>query len=906
MSETRLPEPGADQVIYLVDIFSYVFRAYYAIGHLSNSKGQPTGAVLGVTRMLQRLWKDQQPQHLAVAMDSPKPTWRKEMYEPYKANRPSPPPDLVEQIPLVQQMVEAYRIPIMQLDGFEADDCIATAVARAREAGLRCVVVTGDKDLMQLVDEYTVVYDTMKDKVWGPPEVEAKFGVPPSLVGDFLALTGDSSDNIPGVPSVGPKTATKLLQQYHSLTAILAAGSEIKGKLGTKIVDHADQARLSRELVELRKDVTIDFSLDALRFGSPDVPRLRSLWEGLEFRQLLAELPDALPDAPPSEAPRQYRTIHTREQLEQAIAEIREAGEVSVDLETTSLDAVQASIVGIALSWKEREGWYVPVGHSYLGVPEQLQRDEALELLRPLLEDPAIRVYGQNFKYDDIVFRQHGLKVAHVAFDTMMASYLLDPGKRSHGLDQLALDELGHRTMTYDEVTQKKRGSQLLFPEVEVDAATQYAGEDAEIVFTLVKKLAPRIDNEGFTSLLEDLELPLGRVLAKMELAGILVDQALLQRLSRDVGSQLLELQQQAEAAAGRTFNVNSPQQLAAVLFDDLGLPMVKKTKGKTARSTDIEVLTELAGLHPLPGIVLEYRQLAKLKGTYLEGLPRLVNRQTKRIHTSYNQAVAATGRLSSSEPNLQNIPIRTELGRQIRRAFIAAPGHRLLAADYSQVELRVLAHLSEDPLLVAAFQQEEDVHERTAREIFAVPPDQEVSSDQRRRAKAINFGVVYGKTEYGLAKELGITRKEATDFIADYFERYAGVKRFMDATIEGARDGASVHTLLGRRRFLPDLRSRNYSARTAAERMARNTPIQGTAADIMKLAMVRLSARLRREGLQARMLLTVHDEVVLEVPDSEAERVEKVVVEEMMGAAELHVPLVVDVGWGPTWAEAH
>lgn len=913
MGTALLPDAGAGDVLYLVDVSSYVYRAYFAIGHLSNSEGLSTNAVLGVTRMLQRLWRERKPAYCAVAMDSRTPTWRCEVYAEYKAHRPPPPADLKEQIPVVGEVVEAYSIPVLQCDGYEADDVIATATRLARAAGLRVVIVTGDKDLMQLVDGGVLIYDTMKDKVYGAAEVEEKFGVGPELLGDLFALMGDASDNIPGVPSVGPKTAAKLIGSHGSLEAVLAAAPTIKGKLGQALVENVEAARLSRRLVALCDDVGIPFDLDKLRFGAPDVPRLRALLERLEFNQLLHDLEVATgaPAPAAAEAPRRtYRTIFTRHELERAVAEIRARGEVSVDLETTSVNPVRAAIVGVALSWAEGEGWYVPVGHLYLGAPKQIPLEEALEVLRPVLEDRAIRVYGQNFKYDDIILRRHGVMTANVAFDTMMASYLLDAGKRSHGLDQLAWDELGHKTITYDEVTLKKRGSQLRFDEVEVEAATEYAGEDAEIVFTLVKRLGPKVQKAGYTTLLERVELPLGRVLAAMEMAGVLVDTKRLGELSRAVGEQLQQLEAKAQAVAGHGFNLNSPQQLATILFDELGLTEVKKTKGKTARSTDVEVLTELAREHELPAVVLEHRQLAKLKGTYLDGLPKLVNPQTGRIHTSYNQAVAATGRLSSSEPNLQNIPIRTDLGREIRKAFVAPPGHLLLAADYSQVELRVLAHLANDLLLIESFRIGEDVHARTAREIFGVAG--EVSKEQRRRAKTINFGVVYGKTEYTLARDLGISKAEARQFITDYFARYAGVKAFMDSIIEEARRENGVKTLLGRRRFLPDINSKNPAARLAAERMARNAPIQGTAADIMKIAMVRLDERLRREGLASRMVLTVHDELVLEVPEAEQERARAAVVEVMSGAGDLlglnplKVPLVVDVGWGTTWAEAH
>jgi len=906
MTDTALPEPGSKSAFYIVDISSYIFRAYYAIGPLTTSSGTATNAVFGVTRMLQALWKEHKPEYLAVAMDSRTPTWRKLEYAEYKANRPPPPPDLKEQFPLVREVVEGFAIPVLQRDGFEADDIIATAAKRAKAAGLTTIIVTGDKDLMQLVDDEVLVYDTMKNKVFGAKEVEKKHGVRPDQLGDYLALVGDSSDNVPGVPKVGPKTACKVLAEHDTLEAVLAAAPNIKGKLGENLVNHVEDARLSRHLVSLREDVEIDFQLEELRFGDPDVPKLRELFTRLEFWRLVAELGDDETEEGDDSAPeRRYETIASRRQLDEALEAIEKVGAVSLDLETTSLDPVRAEIVGIALSWEPHVGYYVPVAHRD-EASTQLPLEDVLDALRPLLEDGKVKVYGQNFKYDDIILRRNGLHVAHVAFDTMMASYLIDADKREHNLDRLAGDLLGYKAMSYNEVTDKKRGSQLSFDEVSVDKATRYAAEDAEVVFTLVQKMEPIVDDSGFGPLLRDIELPLGRVLATMELRGVLVDTELLETQSRQVGTTLAVLEAKAHEAAGRSFNVNSPLQLAVILFDEIGLEPVKKTKGRTGRSTDVEVLTELSDAHPLPAIILEHRGLAKLKGTYLDGLPKLVNPQTGRIHTSYNQAVAATGRLSSSNPNLQNIPVRTELGREIRRAFTAPEGSRLLSADYSQIELRVLAHLSGDPLLTESFNAGEDVHERTAREVLGLGADEPVDRELRRRAKAINFGVIYGKTDYGLAKELGISHHEAVAFKKDYFDRYAGVASFMDDVIEQAKGVDGVRTLAGRRRRLPEINARNPARRAAAERMARNTPIQGTAADIMKIAMIRIAERLEREKLDASMVLTVHDEVVLEVARDCEESVEAVVREEMERAAELDVPLVVDAGWGDCWADAH
>jgi DNA polymerase I len=896
-----LPWPDGTEILYLIDVSSFVFRAYYSVKGLTTARGEPTNAVFGVANMLVSLFKDYAPSHVAVAMDSRTPTFRREIYPAYKANRPPPPEDLKVQFPFVRELVEAFDLAVLQRDGFEADDLIATAARAASKAGLKVVIVSADKDLMQLVGPGVVMLDTMKEKLWDAAAVEEKWGVPPALVGDLLAIGGDSSDNIPGVPRVGPKTAAPLLVEFGGLEPLLANLDKVGSKaLAARLAEHAEAARLSRRLVELA-DVTDSVDLDATHHGPPSQERLAPVLDRFELKKLKERLfgADAAVKLPSPEVT--YRTILTMGELRAAADEIRAAGRFAVDLETTSVSPVLAEIVGVALSWRPFEAVYVPVAHR---AGPALPLAEVLAVLRPLLEDPGIGAVAQNAKYEDIIFRRHGVRMANVAFDPMLASYLLRGEGRGHGLDALAGEILGRPTITFEEVTEKTRGSQLAFADVTVERATRYSGEDAEIALALAEAMAPQIEAAGMRSLLQDVEIPLERVLSGVELAGVKVDTDLLGEMSGVYADAIAALETDAYAAAGHELNLASPKQLQQVLFEELSLPVQRKTK--TGYSTDSEVLEQLAPLHPLPAILVEHRLLSKLKGTYIDALPRLVNAATGRIHTSFNQTVTATGRLSSSNPNLQNIPIRTDRGRDIRRAFVASPGHVLLSADYSQIELRVLAHLSQDAELVAAFREGEDVHARTARAVFGIPKGAEVPRERRAQAKTVNFGVIYGKTEFSLAKELGIPRSEAKRFIDGYFALHSGVARYMEETIAQARVELSVATMLGRRRLLPELASANHTVRQAAERMARNTPIQGTAADLLKLAMIRVDRRLAAERLRARMILTVHDELVFEVSEDEVERVEKAVREEMEGALELRVPLVVDTGTGPSWAEAH
>ena len=908
---TTLPPPGDPKALYVLDLSGYVFRAYHAVAPLSNSKGEPTFATLGVTNMLHALVRNQRPHLLAVAMDSVTPTFRHALYAEYKANRPPPPPDLHVQMDRCRQVAEAYAIPVLQCDGVEADDLLATCVAEARKHGLFTVICSGDKELLQLVADDVIMWDAMRSRIFGAAEVKEKWGVAPDRVRDLLALMGDSSDNVPGVAHVGEKTAVKLLTEFDTLDGVYQNLDKIKGKVRENLALHEADARLSRELVSLKHDVPMRFDVEQLVYGGYERATVRALFEDLEFTKLVAALDaeDARAAADGAAAaavalagPAVYEPVLTLESLDAAVAQCRAAGAFAVDTETTSLDTTAAALVGVSLSWRPGHGVYIPVGHRVLGDPTQLARAAVLDALRPLFADAAVKKYGQNIKYDDIVLRRAGVPVSGYAFDTMLASYLIDPERHTHKLDEISKSELGYEMVSYESVTKQGKGRQVTFDEVDIARATRYAAEDAEVVSRLVERLRPRLDSEGLTGLLNDVELPLALLLGRIEEHGVLVDAAHLKAMSKQAGAEVLTLEAEAHAMVGHPFNVNSPKQLETILFDELKLPVVKKTK--TGRSTDAEVLEELAGQHALPHKILEIRGLTKLIGTYLDALPQLVD-ATGRVHTSFNQAVAATGRLSSNNPNLQNIPIRTPLGREIRRAFVAPAGCLILSADYSQIELRVLAHLSGDPILVDAFRAGDDVHVRTAMEIFKVARA-DVSKEMRAKAKTTNFAVIYGQGESSLGKRLGITRDEAAEFIEKYFQTFATLRRYLDAVVANARTGEGVRTLLGRRRFLPDLHSSNRALRLTAERVAQNTPIQGTAADIIKLAMLRVDERLTAGGFATKMVSTVHDELVFEVPEGEREAVGAMVKATMESVMPLAVPLVVECGWGQNWGDAH
>jgi DNA polymerase-1 len=882
----------------LIDLSGYVFRAYHALPALTNTRGEPTNATYGTVSMLHKLVEERRPVYLGVAMDAPGPRMRQEIDARYKAHRPPPPEDLAIQMKRAREFVEAYRIPIFIGEGLEADDLVAVAVARAREQGLRVVIASSDKDLMQLVDaDHVMLWDAMRDRVYGEPEVIAKFGVPPGQLRDLLALVGDTSDNVPGVPGVGVKTAAELLTQFGTLDAIYARLDEVKkAKIKESLREHEQDARISKDLVTLQTDGAVEFDLEALRYGGSDVERLRALFTELGFTRFLKELP-----APTIEAlalSEAYETVLAKDALAQLAAEARSEGMLALAVLGSSPEAMRAHVTGLALAVKPGRGAYLPLGHRYLGSPKQLSLDDVREVLGPVLADAAVRKVGHDLKYSEVVLGRHGVPLAGVAMDTMLATYLLDP-EAQNTLEAVAERDAGVRLSPLSAAPAKRGSSPRTFDELEVTEATAHAARFAEVTLLLEGRLTPKLQADNVERLLGDLELPLSHVLAGMERTGVFVDLGALDGLGKEMAKELALLEQKAKEAAGHDFNLGSPKQLEAVLFDDLGLRAVKRTK--TGRSTDAEVLEALADDHPLPGIVLEHRAIAKLKGTYVDAFPRLVLPETGRIHTRWSQAVAATGRISSQDPNLQNIPIRTALGKLIRRAFVAPPGHQIVSADYSQIELRVLAHLSKDPVLVDAFQSGQDVHVRTAMEIFSVPASG-VTDEMRGRSKTINFGVIYGMGEAALAKRLSIPRAEAGRFIDAYFERYRGVATFMDKTLAEARRTEVVHTLFGRRRNVSDLRNSDRMRRAYAERIAQNTPIQGTAADLLKLAMVRLAEPVVPG---ARMVLTVHDELAFEVPDARVEEAKEKIRSVMETVHPFDVPLVVDVGAGHTWADA-
>ena len=881
--------------IYLIDGSSYIHRAYHATGGLSNSKGFPTGAVFGFTNMIVKTLKEKSPEHIVVVFDAKGPTFRHEKYEAYKANRPSMPEDLRLQIPWIHKVVDAYSLPALSLEGFEADDIIATITREAREQGWSVIVVSGDKDLTQLVGEGVVMWDPQRDIVYDPEGVKKKYGVPPDKVLDFLALMGDSSDNIPGVPGVGEKTAARLIDQFGSLEGVYAGLEQItQKKMKESLAANKDQAFLSRDLVRLDDRVLLDRSLEDLAVAESDSTKLREIFKEMEFKRLLSELPTER-----SLDYSGYRVVRDKEELAKWVKRIKEIGRLSVDTETTSEQPVRAELVGISLCCEDGQASYIPVGHVK---GPQLAKKDVLEALRQVLEDESIEKIGQNIKYDLIVLKREGVEIRGIACDTMLASYLLDPSRRGHSLDDLAEIFLEHRTIHIKELIGTGK-NQIRFSEVDIADATEYACEDADVAFKVAEILCPRVEREGLGDLFRNVELPLIPVLADMEIAGVRVDIAYLNQLSEEFGAMLKKTETEIYAIAGECFNINSPKQLSEILFERLGLKSGKKTK--TGLSTSLDVLEELALQHPLPRKILDYRSIFKLKSTYVDALTSLVNPATGRIHTSYNQAVAATGRLSSSDPNLQNIPVRTSEGRKIRAAFVPEEGYTFVAADYSQIELRVVAHISGDQRLTEAFSRGEDIHAITAVGMFGGSPAQ-VTPDMRRRAKVINFGIIYGMGPYNLAGQLNIGLKLAKQYLDEYYRTYSGVKRFMDELPEKAAKDGFVTTLLGRKRFLPDLNNPNRIAQQAARRMAINTPIQGTAADLMKLAMIRVHHALKAAGIPGKMILQVHDELILEVKDSAAQEAAALLKKEMEGVYPLSVPLVVDVAMGKNWGEAH
>ncbi|MBI5185246.1 MAG: DNA polymerase I [Nitrospinae bacterium] len=888
--------------IFLIDGSSYIFRAFYAIRtSLANSKGTPTNAVYGFARMLLKVIRDEQPDYLAVVFDSGGKTTRHGYYPEYKANRAAMPEELAPQIPYIHELVKSFNIGVVCLEGVEADDIIGTLAVKSRQEGFDVTIVSGDKDMMQLVGDGVTMLDTMKDKRIGPAEVKEKLGVGPEKVIDLMGLMGDSSDNIPGVPGIGPKTALELVLEFGDMENAIAHAGEIKKKsVREKLSQFAEHARLSRRLVTIDTGLELAVRPEDLKRREVDREAVARLFKELEFSTLLQELSLA---ASPAERPeKNYRTIFLWEELEEVLNKIIEAGSFALDLETTSIRPVFAKIVGISLSFQPHQAFYIPLAHDYLGCPQQLGRAAVLKKLRPVLEDPGINKFGQNIKYEKIVLRNAGIELRGIDFDTMIASYLLEPNKRNHNLDSLALEYLDHKTTTYKEVAGTGQ-KEVPFSQVSIQAATDYSCEDADVTFLLTQKLRPMLRSQGLEELFRDIELPLLEVLAEMEMNGVGIDSGLLREMSTCLETQLNLLTDRIHKIAGEEFNINSPKQLAQILFEKLQLPAQRKTK--SGFSTDEEVLESLAARHELPAEVLNYRKLSKLKSTYVDALPALVHPETGRVHTSFNQTVAATGRLSSTDPNVQNIPVQTEIGREVRKAFVAGKGHLILSADYSQVELRLLAHLSEDEHLMESFKAGEDIHSRTASEVFHVLPEM-VTPEMRRMAKAVNFGIIYGMSAFGLAKELGVGQREAREFIDNYFRLYKKVQNFIDTTVEKARATGFVSTIMGRRRGIPELASPVKGLREFGARMAVNTPIQGSAADLIKIAMIRIHNRMREEQLLSRMVLQVHDELVFEVPEPEKDVMMELVRREMEQVHPLKVPLVVDLHSGANWDEAH
>jgi len=893
----------------LVDGSSYLFRAYHAMPKLTNSRNEHTGAIYGVINMIRRLLKDYQPEHIAVIFDAKGKTFRDDIYPEYKANRPPMPEDLAEQIEPIHRIIQAMGLPLLCVPGVEADDVIGTLAQQATEHGMQTIVSTGDKDMAQLVNEHVTLVNTMNDSISDIQGVIDKFGITPEQIIDYLALIGDTVDNVPGVPKVGPKTAVKWLKEYGSLENIMQHADEFKGKVGEYLRDSLPQLPLSQELVTIKCDVELEQRPENLNRGEPDTEALKQFYNRYEFKSWLGELlgegGSAQADQETGSADKHYETILEQKALDRWLAKLAESELFAFDLETTSLNYMQAEIVGISFAVTPNEAAYVPVAHSYIDAPAQLARETVLEQLKSLLEDPQHHKLGQHIKYDMNVLARYNITLQGVAFDSMLESYVLDSSANRHDMDTLALKYLGYKTIHFEDVA-GKGAKQVTFDQVEIDRAAEYAAEDADITLRLHQSLWPKLEAiPGLAKVFREIEMPLMPVLARMEQRGVLLDVEMLRRQSSELEKRVLELEKAAHQAAGEPFNLGSPKQLQAILFEKQGLPVVSKT-AKGQPSTAESVLQELAlqGFE-LPQLILEYRSLSKLKSTYTDKLPEMINPETGRVHTSYQQAVAATGRLSSTEPNLQNIPVRTEEGRRIRKAFIPQPGYRMVAADYSQIELRIMAHLSHDPGLLEAFRKGEDIHRATAAEVFGMPLEK-VSSEQRRSAKAINFGLIYGMSAFGLARQLGIDRGRAQEYVDLYFSRYPGVKDYMDGIREQAREQGFVETVFGRRLYIPEINASNHARRQYAERTAINAPMQGTAADIIKRAMVSLDHTIEQNSLPIRMIMQVHDELVFEVQQEGLDSAIDTIRDSMVGAAELSAPLVVDVGVGDNWDEAH
>ena len=910
------------RTLLLVDGSSYLYRAFHALPPLANSRGEPTGAVYGVLNMLSKLMKEQAPDFVGIVFDAPGKTFRDEIFAEYKAQREPMPDDLRRQTEPLLEAVAALGLPVLRVEGVEADDVIGTLARRAAADGIRVIVSTGDKDMSQLVNDSITCVNTMTNATLDREGVKAKFDVYPEQIVDYLALVGDSSDNIPGVPKVGPKTAAKWLGEYSTLDNLIANAARIDGKVGESLRENLPTLELSRRLATIESNVKLDVAPSELVPRPIDVEKLRALYTQLELKSLLRQIPssdastsetpaaepsapgDAVAPSAPSADARSYETIFTRADLDRWLEILRRAPLFAFDTETTSLDYMNAAIVGVSFAAEPGHAAYVPLAHDYAGAPAQLGREEVLSLLRPLLEDPQASKLGHHLKYDAHVLANHGIELKGMRYDSMLESYVLNSTATRHDMDSAAEKYLGIKTIHFEDVA-GKGARQLTFNQVPVERAAEYSAEDADVTLKLHRTLWPQIEKlPKLKTLYEEVEQPLVPVLKRMEEHGVLIDRDMLRRQSSELAKRMMEIVAEAQREAGAPFNLDSPKQLQELLFNKLNLPVLRRTPTGQP-STAEDVLEELAASYPLPRLIMEYRGFAKLRSTYTDKLPEQVNARTGRVHTSYHQAVAATGRLSSTDPNLQNIPIRTPEGRRIRQAFIAAAGSVILAADYSQIELRIMAHLSGDQGLLDAFAQDRDIHQATAAEVFGIPLEQ-VSADQRRSAKAINFGLIYGMSAFGLARQLGIERGAAQQYVDLYFQRYPGVKRFMDETRAQAREQGFVETVFGRRLYLNDIRSGNAQMRQYAERSAINAPMQGTAADIIKRAMIAVDAWLESRRVAAKLIMQVHDELVLEVANDAVDRVRDRVRDHMANAAQLRVPLKVDVGVGANWDEAH
>ncbi|OHY81459.1 DNA polymerase I [Marinobacter sp. AC-23] len=914
MTEQKTPP------VVLVDGSSYLFRAYHALPPLITSKNQPTGAIKGVIAMIRRLDQDFPGSKVVVVFDAKGKTFRHDLYEEYKANRPPMPEDLAVQIEPIHQIVKAMGLPLLIVSGVEADDVIGTLANEATSKGIDVVVSTGDKDMAQLVSDHVTLINTMTDTAMDRDGVKEKFGVSPEQIIDYLALVGDKVDNIPGVNKCGPKTAVKWLQAYDSIDNLLQHADEIKGKIGEYLREATDTLPLSRELATIKMDVALAFGLEDLQEREQKDEELLELFREYELRGWTAELEAKASNAPaasenpatatgsnkaPAPTEKRYSVVTQQKDLDAWVERLKKSELFAFDTETTSLRYMSAEVVGVSFAIEVGEAAYVPFGHDYMGAPEQLDREQVLAQLKPLLEDPKLKKVGQNLKYDKNVLANHDICLEGIAEDTMVESYVLNSVSSRHDMDTLARNYLGEETITFESIA-GKGAKQLTFNQLDLEKAGPYAAEDADITLRLHQAIRPQLANTGkLQAVYEDIDLPLVPVLSRMEQRGTLINASTLRQHSQELAERMAELEKDAHEVAGENFNLASPKQLQAIFYEKMGLPVIKKTP-KGAPSTAEPVLQELAHEYELPRLILEHRSLSKLKSTYTDTLPELIHHRTGRVHTSYHQAVTATGRLSSSEPNLQNIPIRTEQGRRIRQAFIAEKGYKLLAADYSQIELRIMAHLSGDKGLLTAFENSEDIHKATAAEVFGVALG-DVNSDQRRSAKAINFGLIYGMSAFGLARQLDVARKVAQQYIDRYFERYPGVLQYMDNIRKQAHEDGFVETLFGRRLYLPEINARNKQLQQAAERTAINAPMQGTAADIIKLAMIDVEDWLLTEHPDtARMTMQVHDELILEVKEDAVDEIREGLIKRMSGAAKLAVPLLVEAGVGDNWDQAH